>query len=419
MAASIAPVATSTSTTGRTLLGAGSDIGTFRQALSRELAMALPRAHADYDGCLEFIAQWTTTWRTWISASCSRQEIGAPRAQMLYTALAEAVIALVTRLTVTMLAGANGRILRGRFAVLGFGKLGSREMTPSSDLDLVFVYDVPDPFEESDAISGVVSSAYHARLAQRLIRALTVPVNGRACYDVDMRLRPHGDAGPIATSLDGFRNYYRKDAWTWEHMALTRARVVAGDPDFGARVTAEIAEVLTSARDADKLVIDVADMRHRIAEQHRAPTPWDVKYRDGGLIDIEFMVQYGQLLYGPQEPDLLAGSTMEALKRLRDHGYFDASMSAALIDALGFWQQVQASQRALTSAASEKIGDDDLFDRAMSFAADLGSATRRREFAEATAAAVRNWYKKLIETPASLAAQAVAVKAGPAAGLRA
>jgi len=177
--------------------------------------------------------------------------------------------------------------------------------------------------------------------------------------------------------------------------------------------------VLTSARDADKLVIDVADMRHRIAEQHRAPTPWDVKYRDGGLIDIEFMVQYGQLLYGPQEPDLLAGSTMEALKRLRDHGYFDASMSAALIDALGFWQQVQASQRALTSAASEKIGDDDLFDRAMSFAADLGSATRRREFAEATAAAVRNWYKKLIETPASLAAQAVAVKAGPAAGLRA
>ena len=122
---------------------------------------------------------------------------------------------------------------------------------------------------------------------------------------------------------------------------------------------------------------------------------------------------------GAQQPDLLAGSTLEALKRLRDHGYFDAGMSETLIDALTFWQQVQASQRALKSDEAEKAGDEELFEHAVSYAADLRGAARRRDIAEATATAVRNWYKHLIEAPASLALQAAVIQGGPLAARRA
>jgi len=375
----------------------------FRDVLDHELAGLLARAHADHDARVAAVGRWTLAWRERVSASHLAAVVDGLRAQALYSELADSVISALARLTVTLLAGTNGRILRGRFVILGYGKLGSREMTPTSDLDLVFVYEVPGDVDESDAISALAPSAYYARLGQRLIRALTLSTGGRAVYDIDMRLRPHGDSGPIASSLEGFRRYYQKDAWTWEHMALTRARVVAGDSDLGAKIYKEIARILTSARDQNKLVTDVADMRRRIAAQHRPSSPWDVKYRYGGLIDIEFIAQYGQLLHGPSAPGVLSNSTADALRRLRDLGYFDASMSDTLIQALTFWQQVQSAQRAMKTRETDGAPDQQVFDHAISSVAHINDAAERMRVAEATAAAVRSWYEHLIEAPAATA----------------
>src|SRR5690606_11623076 len=128
----------------------------------------------------------------------------------------------------------------------------------------------------------------YARLSQRFINAVTAQTGEGRLYEVDMRLRPSGNSGPIATSLNAFRRYQQNEAWTWEHLALTRARVVAGAPAFAARIEGVLREILTRPRDPDQLAAEVADMRARIAEQHREDRAWDIKHRRGGLMDVEF-----------------------------------------------------------------------------------------------------------------------------------
>ena len=132
-------------------------------------------------------------------------------------------------------------------------------------------------------------SHYFARLSQRLINALTAPTAEGRLYEIDMRLRPSGQSGPIATPLAGFRRYQEEDAWTWEHMALTRARVVSGAPAFARRIEAALRDIVCQARDPDRLVTDVADMRQRIDREFAARSLWDVKYLRGGLVDLEFL----------------------------------------------------------------------------------------------------------------------------------
>ena len=156
-------------------------------------------------------------------------------------------------------------------------------------------------------------SAYYARLSQRLIGAITAPTAEGALYAVDMRLRPSGAAGPIASSLEGFARYQRESAWTWEHMALTRARAVAGDAALCRRVADTIAAVLRSPRDPDRLLIDVAAMRRRIAEENPRPSPWDLKNRRGGLIDLEFIAQYLMLREAHASPQILCRGTAQAI----------------------------------------------------------------------------------------------------------
>src|SRR6516225_11054892 len=186
----------------------------------------------------------------------------------------------------------HGRVPGGSFAVIGMGRLGSREMTLASDLDLILIYDAPVGSEISDGAQPLPTAAYFARLSQRLIGAVTAPTGEGRLYDVDMRLRPSGASGPIATSLAGFARYQREAAWTWEHMALTRARPVAGDMALREQIADAIGSVLAAKRDPTRLLVDVADMRRRIADENPRPSLWDLKNRRGGLIDLEFIVQY-------------------------------------------------------------------------------------------------------------------------------
>jgi glutamate-ammonia-ligase adenylyltransferase len=195
------------------------------------------------------------------------------------------------------------------------GKLGGHEMTATSDLDLILVYDFDDTHPESDGSRSLYGAQYFARLTQRLINALTAQTNFGALYQVDMRLRPSGRAGPLATRLDGFAAYQETEAWTWEHMALTRARLISGSPAFKTRVEYVIRDILRRPRNAELVAGDVLEMREAIAKEKGEGDRWDLKYAAGGLVDIEFIAQYLQLIHAHQRPEILDTSTARVLEK--------------------------------------------------------------------------------------------------------
>ena len=213
------------------------------------------------------------------------------------------------------------------------GKFGSREMTAASDLDLIIVYDYLDAVSVSDGARPLGSSVYYTRLTQRLIAALTVPTRSGQLYEVDLRLRPSGRKGPLAAQFSAFAHYQNSEAETWEHMALTRARVVAGDAGLAEEIAAVVSATLRQPRDVAKLKRDVSEMRALIAREKPASDPWDLKLVEGGLLDIEFIAQYLVLAFSPAEPRLLNVSTREILARAQLAGLFAPDDAATLIEA--------------------------------------------------------------------------------------
>jgi glutamate-ammonia-ligase adenylyltransferase len=260
-----------------------------------------------------------------ISGSLSAEQAGETFAR-----LADVLLNVVQRLVAAEFAKTHGYVSGGQTAVLALGRLGAREMTASSDLDLIVVYDFDPEHPQSDGRRPLHDSQYFARLTQRMIGALTVQTNYGVLYPVDMRLRPSGRSGPVATQIDGFRNYQEHEAWTWEHMALTRARVVSATPGFSARVEAVIREVLCRQRDVPATAGDVVDMRGAIAKEKGDANPWDLKYVAGGLVDIEFIAQYLQLIYAAEHPAILYTSTARVLEKAERLGILAPQDAAVL-----------------------------------------------------------------------------------------
>jgi glutamate-ammonia-ligase adenylyltransferase len=213
------------------------------------------------------------------------------------------------------------------------GKLGGHEMTAASDLDLILVYDFDPATTQSDGSRPLAPTHYYARLTQRLITALSSATAEGTLYEVDMRLRPSGQKGPVATQLSSFVEYQAKEAWTWEHLALTRARVISGPPELRSRVEAAIRQALLKPRDPVKLTADVRDMRERIAKEKGTQDIWDLKQVRGGLVDLEFIAQYLQLKHAAASPQVLDQNTVEAYRKLREAGALAAEHAAVLIPA--------------------------------------------------------------------------------------
>jgi glutamate-ammonia-ligase adenylyltransferase len=157
-----------------------------------------------------------------------------------------------------------------------------------------------------------------------------VQTNYGVLYHVDMRLRPSGRSGPLATQIDGFKSYQKGEAWTWEHMALTRARVVSGPPDFSAKIEAAIHDVLCRKRNARTIADDVVEMRAAIAKEKSDANPWDLKYAAGALVDIEFIAQYLQLIHAAATPELLDTSTARMLEKASRLGVLKPEDAEAL-----------------------------------------------------------------------------------------
>ena len=228
---------------------------------------------------------------------------------------AEGIVRAIHRLALEQFVAQYGEIKGQRTAVIAMGRLGSREMTASSDLDLILIYDFDHEHPDSNGPKSLHGAQYFARLTQRLIGALTARTNYGVLYDVDMRLRPSGRSGPVATRLDAFENYQEHEAWTWEHMALTRARVISGPPEFADEIETIIRNVLMRDRERELTANDVVEMRRAIADEKGENDVWDLKYAAGGMIDIEFIAQFLQLVYAAAHPEILDRSSLQVLEK--------------------------------------------------------------------------------------------------------
>ncbi|WP_426233123.1 bifunctional [glutamine synthetase] adenylyltransferase/[glutamine synthetase]-adenylyl-L-tyrosine phosphorylase [Pararhizobium sp. DWP3-4] len=213
-----------------------------------------------------------------------------------FTDLADLILTAALDAVLHEVETAHGKFPGGRVAVIGMGKLGSHELTAGSDVDIILLYDHDDEGSESDGAKPLDSIRYFTRVTQRLIAALSAPTAEGVLYEVDMRLRPSGNKGPVATRINAFAKYQREEAWTWEHMALTRARALCGEESLIAEVDMIFREVLGQSRDVAKVTADVAEMRGLIDKEKPPSDVWDFKLIPGGLVDIEFIAQYLALI---------------------------------------------------------------------------------------------------------------------------
>ena len=224
------------------------------------------------------------------------------------------------------------------FAVIGYGKLGGKELGYGSDLDVVYLYDDADP----DAAQT------YMRLGQRLTTWLSSQTSSGIVYEIDTRLRPNGESGMLAISLDGFRDYEEKSAWVWEHQALTRARFVAGDAALGERFEQVRRSILCKARDINALRQEVMAMRQKMFDAHGAIQPgvFDLKQDPGGIIDVEFIVQFLILAHAHAHPDLTDNlGNIALLRRAAEHGLIDESLADGAQSAYREYRRLQHVNR--------------------------------------------------------------------------
>lgn len=273
----------------------------------------------------------TLSFRIALAALDERQSAQACARRLAW--LADAILIAVCALARDEIHAAHGGIADARFAVLGYGSLGGGELGFGSDLDLVFLYDAPAD-AVSDGARPLDAPRWSARLAQKIVALLGAPTGAGRLYEVDVRLRPDGAKGLLVSTLASFEDYQKHRAWTWEHQALVRARFIAGVPGLGAEFERVRAQTLAAARDRDALAADVVSMRARMrAELDRSDASrFDLKQGEGGLVDLEFLLQYLVLREAATWPGLLAANDTPALiAALRDAGALAAASSAALL----------------------------------------------------------------------------------------
>lgn len=259
--------------------------------------------------------------------------ISARQAGEAYAALAETLIEALAERVEKELIDQSGHMPGGQAAVIAMGKLGGREMTAASDLDLIVVYDYAGDTAQSDGVRHLPGTQYYTRFTQRLIAALSAQTAEGSLYQVDMRLRPSGNQGPVAAGLSSFVDYQTGSAWTWEHLALTRARVVSGPPALREKIYGTIHEVLSRPRDRAAVAAEVKTMRAKIEEEKGTDDIWDLKQVRGGLVDLEFLTQFLEITSAAEHAGVLDQNTEAALTGLAQAGVLSPGDADILIPA--------------------------------------------------------------------------------------
>ena len=245
----------------------------------------------DYEDFLDRTRDAARQMRFTVGARLLSGIISPAQAGEAYAAIADAVIRACFDAVKAAFEAEHGTVPGARVAIVGLGRLGTRELTAGSDLDLVVIYDFDDDKRESTGPRKLDVVVYYTRFTQRLVAALTVPTRRGRLYEVDLRLRPQGGKGPVASQFRGFVSYQQNEADLWEHMALTRARVLAGDERFGLQVSDAIAAIVCAKRDPAHVFKEVRAMRELIAQEKGDDDPWDLKLARGGLTDLDFIAQ--------------------------------------------------------------------------------------------------------------------------------
>ncbi len=291
-------------------------------SLAEELRLFVGTVHLE--DRLDRVRRWTAERRFQIGAQLIEGLTDPLDAATAYAGLADAAFAVLAPAVSEAFAEAHGHVGDSELLVLAFGRFGGRALTARSDLDIVFLFS-GDHEAQSDGAKPLPATLYFNRLAQRLTAALSVPTAAGALYEVDTRLRPSGAQGLLAVTIDTFAAYQQQEAWTWEHMALTRARVVVGAPEARAATMAAIDAALHMDRDAAALRADVVKMRDEMEAHKPGAGLWDVKLGAGGLVDLEFVIHYLQL----RDRTAFTPDLREACRQLIEAG----ELAPALLDA--------------------------------------------------------------------------------------
>ncbi len=366
-----------------------------RRELSTRLAATLEDAHS-YEEFLDRLRLFGRESLFLIGTRILSGTVSAQQASIAFADVAEGIVHTVHGLVTGQFASQYGRIKGQQTAILAMGRLGSREMTAASDLDLILLYEFDPENPDSDGAKSLHGAHYFARFTQRLISAFTTRTNYGVLYEVDMRLRPSGRAGPVASHVDSFAEYQDREAWTWEHMALTRARVISASPDFRGKIEEIIRKVLTRPRDAAVVAGDVADMRRAIALEKGEDDIWDLKHAAGGMVDIDFIAQYLQLIHAADKPDILDVSTLHVLDNAARLGVLPQSSAEILRSAAHLYHDLTQILRLCVSERfnPETSGEDLL--RIMARAGDAPDFSSLQARVKETQAEVRRVFRLLI-----------------------
>jgi [glutamine synthetase] adenylyltransferase / [glutamine synthetase]-adenylyl-L-tyrosine phosphorylase len=369
-----------------------------QQELSARLTATLKDADS-YEEFLDRLRLFGQESLFLIGARILSGTVSAQHASVAFADVAEGIVHTVHGLVTDQFAAQHGRIKRQQTAILAMGKLGSREMTASSDLDLILIYDFDHDEPDSDGMRPLQGAQYFARLTQRLISAFTTRTNYGVLYEVDMRLRPSGRAGPLASRLDSFAEYQDREAWTWEHMALTRARVISASPEFRGRIENVIRGVLTRPRERAVIASDVAEMRRAIALEKGEAEFWDLKYAAGGMIDIEFIAQYLQLAHAAAHPEILNVGTLQVLDNAARLGVLPPSDLEVLRPAARLYHDLTQILRLCVSGKfkPETAGEDLL--RVLARAGDAPDFSSLEARVRETQGEVRRVFLEVVEGP--------------------
>ncbi len=317
--------------------------------MAEDLATALSQAR-DMQDTLDLARRYASDLNFQVGVHLLRGCARAADTSPVLSALADQMVSSMLPAAQSAFAERHGFLPGEGLAVIGYGKWGSRQLTPNSDLDMVVLYDSAAVTSVSDGQKPLPAATCAARMTQRLTTALTSETESGRLYEVDLRLRPNGDKGPLATQLDGYETYLLNDAWTWEHLALVRARFICGSSLIAERFERIRAEILSRPRDRATLAQEVESMRQRMAKAFPGSSNWDVKHRRGGLVDTGFLSQFlvlahaaqARALVSPRQTDSIAAAAATA-------GCITSAEAEDLAAAEAFWLGLQTLLR-LTGA---------------------------------------------------------------------
>jgi [glutamine synthetase] adenylyltransferase / [glutamine synthetase]-adenylyl-L-tyrosine phosphorylase len=367
-----------------------------QRELSARLAATLKDA-ASYEEFLDRLRLFGQESLFLIGTRILSGTVSAQQASVAFADAAEGIVHTVHGLATERFAAQHGRVKGQETAIVAMGRLGSREMTASSDLDLILLYDFDPEHPDSDGARSLQGAHYFARFTQRLISAFTTRTNYGVLYDIDMRLRPSGRAGPLASHINSFAEYQEHEAWTWEHMALTRARVISASPGFRSRIEQVIRDALIRPREPVRIANDVADMRRAIALEKGENHLWDLKYAAGGLIDIDFVAQHLQLVHAAAHPGILDVSTLKVLDNAERLGVLPHPDAEVLRSAGRLYNDLTQILRLCVSGRFKpEISGESLL-RVMARAGDAPDFSSLQARVKETQGEVRRVFKAVVE----------------------